>query len=70
VPTAQNLADPKPKPAAKHPPGTPSLTDSTPKGSSSRAIEADLLEDQMIQQKAKLDDDETGYDAITPLSLA
>ena len=34
------------------------------------AIEADLLEDQMIQQKAKLDAEDTGYDAITPLSFA
>ncbi len=34
------------------------------------AVEADLLEDQMILQKAKLDDDDTDYDAITPLSFA
>jgi hypothetical protein len=34
------------------------------------AIEADLLEDQMILQKAKLDADDTDYDAITPLSFA
>jgi hypothetical protein len=34
------------------------------------AIEADLLEDEMIQQKAKLDADDSGYDAITPLSFA
>jgi len=34
------------------------------------AIETDLLEDEMLQQKAKLDADATGYDSITPLSFA
>ncbi len=34
------------------------------------AIEADLLEDEMIQQKAKLDAEDPGYSPITPLSFA
>jgi hypothetical protein len=34
------------------------------------AIESDLLEDQMLLQKAQLDADEKDYDATTPLSFA
>jgi CRISPR/Cas system-associated endonuclease Cas1 len=34
------------------------------------AIETDLLEDEMLQQTAKLEKDGTGYDPITPLSFA
>jgi hypothetical protein len=34
------------------------------------AIETDLLEDEMLQQTAKLEKDGTGYDQITPLSFA
>jgi hypothetical protein len=34
------------------------------------AIEADLLEDEMIVQKDKLDEEGSTYDAITPLSFA
>ena len=34
------------------------------------AIEADLLEDEMIRQKEKLDQDGSTYDEITPLSFA
>jgi hypothetical protein len=34
------------------------------------AIETDLLEDEMLQQIAKLETDGTGYDPITPLSFA
>jgi len=34
------------------------------------AIEADLLEVEMLQQKAEVDAKYTGYDAITPLSFA
>ncbi len=34
------------------------------------AIETDLLEDEIQQQTAKLDEDGTGYDPITPLSFA
>jgi hypothetical protein len=34
------------------------------------AIETDLLDDEIIQQAEKLDEDGTGYDAITPLSFA
>jgi hypothetical protein len=33
-------------------------------------IETDLLEDEMLQQTAKLDKDGAGYDPITPLSFA
>jgi hypothetical protein len=34
------------------------------------AIETDLLEDEMLQQTEKLDQDGTSYDPITPLSFA
>jgi hypothetical protein len=34
------------------------------------AIEADLLDDEMVLQKAKLDEEDPGYSPITPLSFA